>query len=73
MRDVNGGKVIEKVPFPVDAQVDGNVKIVSRHLYEYDDVYSFDDAVKEKLVDKYNGWYGFVNTSKIKSYEENNH
>lgn len=70
MRDVNGWKVIEKVPFPVDAQVDGNVKIVSRHLYEYDDVYSFDDAVKEKLVDKYNGWYGFVNTSKIKSYED---
>ena len=70
MRDVSGNKVIEKMYFPISAQVDGNTKILARHLYEYDDIYSFKDAVTNNLVDKYNGWLGFVNSSKIKSYND---
>ena len=70
MRDVNGNKVVEKAPYPINAQMDGNVKLISRHLYEYDDVYTFNEALKEKLIDKYNGWYGFVNSAKIKSYSD---
>ena len=70
MRDVNGNKVIEKMYFPISAQIDGNTKILARHLYEYDDIYTFDDAIAEKLLDKYNGWIGFVNGSKIKSYDD---
>jgi hypothetical protein len=31
-------------------------------------VYTFNEAIEEKLIDKYNGWYGFVNSAKIKSY-----
>jgi hypothetical protein len=68
MRDVDGNKVIEKMYFPVSAQVDGNAKLIMRHLYEYDDIYTFEDALKNKLVEKYNGWFGFINYSKIKSY-----
>ena len=70
MRDVSGNKVIEKMYLPISAQVDGNTKILARHLYEYDDIYSFKDAVTNNLVDKYNGWLGFVNSSKIKSYND---
>ena len=70
MRDVNGNKVIEKMYFPISAQIDGNTKIIARHVYEFDDVYTFENAVKERLRDKYNGWLGFVNTSKIKSYDD---
>lgn len=70
MRDVSGNKVIEKMYFPVSAQVDGNTKILARHLYEYDDISSFSATVANKLVDKYNGWLGFVNSSKIKSYND---
>lgn len=68
MRDVNGNKVVEKMYFPISAQIDGNTKIITRHLYEYDDIYTFEDAVNERLHDKYNGWLGFINASKIKSY-----
>ena len=70
MRDVSGDKVVEKAPYPINAQIDGNVKLISRHLYEYDDVYTFNEAIEEKLIDKYNGWYGFVNSAKIKSYSD---
>ena len=70
MRDVNGNKVVEKMYFPVSAQIDGNTKILARHLYEYDDIYSFEDAVENKLVEKYDGWFGFKNSSKIKSYDD---
>ena len=68
MRDVDGNKVIEKMYFPVSAQIDGNAKLIMRHLYEYDDIYTFDEAVENKLIEKYNGWFGFINSSKIKSY-----
>lgn len=70
MRDVNGNKVVEKVPFPINAQIDGNVKLISRHLYEYDDVLTFNDTIEDKLTNKYDGWYGFVNSAKIKSYSD---
>lgn len=68
MRDVSGNKVMEKVYFPVTASVDGNAKVVGLHLYEYDDIDTFEDSVKNNLIDKYNGWVGFENKSKIKSY-----
>lgn len=70
MRDVNGNKVVEKMYFPVTAQIEGNTKILTRHLYEYDDVYTFKEAIENKLIEKYNGWFGFVNSSKIKSYDD---
>lgn len=69
MRDINGNKVIEKMYFPVSAQIDGNAKILARHLYEYDDIYTFNEAIENKLIEKHNGWLGFVNSSKIKSYD----
>ena len=69
MRDVNGFKVVEKLPFPVTASVSGNAKFVAMHLYEYDDIMTYNDCVSERLVDTYNGWMGFLNRPKIKSYE----
>ena len=68
MRDVDGKKVIEKIYFPVAANVDGNTKMFARHVYEYDDICTFEESVETRLVDKYNGWLGFVNKGKIKSY-----
>ncbi len=69
MRNVDGKKVIEKIYFPVAANVDGNTKILTRHVYEYDDICTFEEAVETRLVDKYNGWLGFINKGKIKSYK----
>ena len=68
MRDVDGMKVVEKIYFPINAGVDGNTKMFTRHVYEYDDICTFEEAVETRLVDKYNGWLGFVNKGKIKSY-----
>ena len=69
MRDVNGYKVFEALPFPVSAGVPNNAKLISMHLYEYDDVDTFKECVSEKLKSKYDGWCGFYNKSKIKSYK----
>lgn len=70
MRDVKGNNVTEKLYYPTSAMVQGNAKLVTMHLYGYDDIDTFDDCVSNKLIKKYNGWLGFNNKSKIKSYED---
>ena len=70
MRDAKGNKVIEKMYFPVSSGVDGGAKFISMHTYFYDDILTFDDSVRQRLVEKYNGWLGFLNKSKIKSYSD---
>ena len=70
MRDAKGDKVIEKLYFPTTSGVDGGVKFIAMHTYLYDDILTFNDSVKERLIDKYNGWFGFYNKSKIKSYRD---
>lgn len=69
MRDVNGNKVYEALPFPVSAGVKNNAKLICMHLYEYDDIDTFKGCVSKKLKAKYDGWCGFYNKSKIKSYK----
>lgn len=68
MRDVTGHKICEKYYFPVKANVPDGAKFVAMHLYDADNIDTFEDAVKKKLIYKYDGWVGFENTSKIKSY-----
>lgn len=68
MRDVNGNKVIEKVCFPVTAPVENHARLIALHLYAYDDIDIFKESRRKKLIKKYNGWLGFENKSKIKSY-----
>lgn len=73
MRSVDGRKVIEKIYFPTsEASLLSRdfTKILSLHLYEYDDILTYMDAAKRRIVPKYNGWLGFYNTSKIKSYSD---
>ena len=66
MRNVNGDVINETLYFP-----DGiEPKNVSSHIYRVDDILSFDDAKKTRLIKKYNGWIGFNNRSKIKSYSD---
>ena len=70
MRDVNGNKVVEKLYFPITAGVNADhTKLVTMHLYEYDDIYSFEKCIENRLEDTFNGWIGFYNRPKIKSYE----
>lgn len=69
MRDTNGNEVKESITFPTSAGVVNNYKKVKLHLYEYDDILSYKDCLATKLRSLYNGWVGFDNTSKIKTYE----
>lgn len=68
MREASGDKVLEKLYFPTTSGVDGGAKITALHTYLYDDILSFNDTIKTKLIEKHNGWLGFLNRSKIKSY-----
>jgi len=68
MRDVRGDKVIEKISFPTTAPVDNHARLVALHLYEYDDLDTFSGCIETKRINNYNGWVGFENKSKIKSY-----
>jgi hypothetical protein len=70
MRDVKGNKVIEKVCFPVTAPVENHARLIALHLYAYDDIDIFKESRRKKLIKKYNGWLGFENKSKIKSYAD---
>lgn len=64
MRNVKGDVINETLYFP-----DGiGPKNISSHIYRVDDILSFDEAKKTRLIKKYNGWIGFNNRSKIKSY-----
>ena len=69
MRDAAGNVVCERLSFPVNAGIPNNLKTVALHLYEYDDILTFEDAKLERLKANYNGWIGFENTSKIKTYD----
>lgn len=68
MREANGDKVIEKMYFPASAGVDGGVKMAALHMYLYDDILPFDDAIKKRLIERHDGWFGFINKARIKSY-----
>lgn len=68
MRDVSGNQVIETLYFPVSSSVEGHKKDVEAHIYRYDDILQFDESISNRLIKKYDGWVGFYNRSKIKSY-----
>jgi hypothetical protein len=69
MRDINGDFVIEKIGFPVDSGIPGNVKTTALHIYNTDEIDSYRETVEKRRTEKYNGWIGFYNRSKIKSYD----
>lgn len=68
MRDVSGNQVVETLYFPVSSSVEGHKKDVEAHIYRYDDILQFDESISNRLIKKYDGWVGFYNRSKIKSY-----
>ena len=41
------------------------------HIYTFDDILSFNQCVKDKLIEE-NGWMGFINKGKLKIYDYNN-
>lgn len=73
VRDADGNYVSEK------KRVFGNPKSKNytnftgyTHLYQYDTIKSFQETIRENLIEDENGWWGFLNTSTlpIKNYYE---
>lgn len=70
MRDVNGNLVVERIGYPSNSGLNNNAKTIPLHLYDADSIDGYKDTVTKKLIKKYNGWLGFYNQSKIKSYDK---
>lgn len=73
MRTVDSKKVVEKLYFPISENLLEDkeyLKLLTLHLYEYDDILSYEKTLEERLIPKYNGWVGFYNRPKIKSYSD---
>ena len=66
MRDRNGVIVSDYHLKTVTRGMSGEVHI-PLHLYDKNDVYTFSDTIKEKLVEN-NGWFGFYNCSTINPF-----
>ena len=67
-RNIDGNNVVERIYFPKDAGVTNRTKLLALHLYEHDDVDTFLNCHRKKLLNRYDGWLGFKNKSKIKTY-----
>jgi len=71
LRNSEGHQVSDRVYFPIDSGMvnRGNVS-TDLHIYKYDDIYTFDDCIKNRLLMGFDGWVGFKNKSKMKSYKD---
>ena len=67
MRDSHGGQVTDMVYLPVGAGTSNEKQL---HVYEIDDIYQYKECVEKRLKQTYNGWLGFENKSKIKTYKD---
>ena len=71
MRNGNGVQVQDYRFFPISApsEYKANEGMTNLHVYEYDDIYSYKDALENRMILKYNGWLGFVNRPKLETFE----
>lgn len=69
VRGCDGSDIIDDIMYPISANVSGGLKRKRLHLYRFDEIMSYDEALDKKMVKTYNGWYGFYNGSKIDTYK----
>jgi hypothetical protein len=65
MRNGDGNSITDVIITPAS---DDDYSRNNLHLYKFDDIYTYDDCVENRLVRQHNGWYGFYNKSNIKTY-----
>lgn len=69
LRNHTGNIVEDKLYLPVGGEKNGtNNATLKLHTYEYDDIDTYDGALENKMKVSFNGWVGFNNTAKMKSY-----
>lgn len=70
MRQENGDKVVEKIYLPENSGLPEGTKVLTLHTYLYDNIMPFVEARVKRLIEKHDGWLGFLNSSKIKTYKD---
>lgn len=69
LRNEDGSQVKDRVYYPLSSgYVNKGKTPISINLYKYDDLYTYKKCVEERLIKSFDGWIGFYNTSKIKTY-----
>ena len=66
MRDVEGTQVQETITYPVSAGISSGPK--NLHLYNADDLDTFQECIEGKLIKTHDGWVGFNNPTKMKTF-----
>ena len=70
MRDSYGDNVKDRVYFPISSGLASRgSSSMDIHLYEYDDISTYKECIDNRLVETFEGWVGFYNKSKIKTYK----
>lgn len=70
LRNEKGEVVEDRVYFPISSGLSNRGESPRLlHLYKYDDLYSYKECVEKRLVTSFEGWVGFRNKSKIKTYQ----
>ena len=70
LRDENGKQVKERIYFPTSSGISSRALNQTKlHLYNYDDLYTYKECLENRLIKTFEGWVGFYNKSKIKTYQ----
>lgn len=67
MRNVSGETIKDWIYFPLSSGKASTQKDL--HIYKYDDLYTYKECVEKRLISTFEGWVGFRNKPKIKSYK----
>lgn len=68
MRNSEGEQVYDKIYYPINSNLK-STSSTALHLYKYDDLYTYKDCINNRLVKTFEGWLGFYNKPKIKTYK----
>lgn len=70
MRDVYGNQITDRVYFPLDSGMSSKGRAKTKlHIYKYEDLYTYEECIEKRLISTFEGWVGFRNKPKIKSYK----
>lgn len=71
LRNAEGTQITDRVYFPISSgMVNKGQRAKDLRIYKYDDIYTFNNCVKNRLLIDFNGWVGFKNKAKMKSYKD---
>lgn len=69
LRNENGEQVVDRVYFPLSSGLSSRGNEPEKlHIYKYEDLYPYKECIENRLIKSFEGWVGFYNRPKIKTY-----